>query len=505
MQRRQAGLVTDERDLSAARVTRGTAWATAETWGLQAVQLLTFLALARLLGPEVYGLVGIALSVNVLGEALIVEGGWIESVVQRRDLDRRHLDAIFWTVLGLGACMGILGALGATIVADLYGQPQLAPLMAVLAAAVPMRSLSIVPEALLCRRLDFAPLAVRSLLSVAIAGLVGIALAVAGAGAWSLAAYQLIQPCVGALLVWRSVDYRPAIAFSPRFLFVMMPFVCTTLANRAVIAADTLLPRLVIGYFRGADPVGYYTVARKLMEVATQFLTRPLTRVGLSAFAAGDGPELLQQRFAWTMRLGSAMAWPGFLGLAIVAPDIVALVLGRGWEDAALALQGLALAGPAWATMRICAALLYGRGYPLAQLVIDGTGLLLLAVLFAGGSALTMPQLVGLVVLRSFLLLPFVMHLVHRATGIRPLQTLCTIWPVFVAAAAMTALAWGLREILPAHTPGLVRLLASGGAGAAAYVAILALLARPLLLDLVGSLGLAGLLPRHRHLGTDRS
>ena len=196
--------MTDERDLSAARVTKGTVWATVETWGLQAVQFLTFLVLARLLGPEIYGLVGIALSVNVLGEALIVEGGWIESIVQRRDLDRRHLDAIFWAVLGLGMCMGALGVLGAALVADLYDQPQLAPLMAVLSAAVPLRSLSIVPEGLLCRRLEFAPLAMRSLLSVAIAGLVGVALAIAGAGAWSLAVYQLVQPCLGALLVWRS-------------------------------------------------------------------------------------------------------------------------------------------------------------------------------------------------------------------------------------------------------------------------------------------------------------
>ena len=497
--------MTDDRDLTAVRVTKGTAWATAETWGLQLVQFLTFLALARLLGPEVYGLVGIALSVNVLGEALIVEGGWIEAIVQRRDLDRRHLDAIFWTVLGLGVGMGILGALGAALVADLYGQPQLAPLMAVLAGALPLRSLSIVPEALLCRRLKFAPLAARSLLSVAIAGAIGIGLAVTGAGVWSLAAYHLVQPCAGALLIWRSVEFRPAAALSLPSLRAMMPFVGTTLANRVVGAADTLLPRLFIGYFRGAGPVGHYTMARKLMEVATQFLTRPLTRVGLSTFAAGGGPELIQQRFTWAIKLGSATAWPGFLGLAIVAPDIVALVLGRGWEEAARALQILALAGPAWATTRICAALLYGRGYPIAQLLVDGAGLLLLAALFAGGSALSMPQLAGLVVLRSFLLLPLVVYLVARTTGVRPLQTFSAVWPVFIATGAMVALTWGLRDALPAHAPDLVRLLASGGAGAAAYVAILGLLARPLLLDLAGSLGLGGLLPRRPHLGTDRS
>ena len=496
--------MTDERDLSAARVTKGTVWATVETWGLQAVQFLTFLVLARLLGPEIYGLVGIALSVNVLGEALIVEGGWIESIVQRRDLDRRHLDAIFWAVLGLGMCMGALGVLGAALVADLYDQPQLAPLMAVLSAAVPLRSLSIVPEGLLCRRLEFAPLAMRSLLSVAIAGLVGVALAIAGAGAWSLAVYQLVQPCLGALLVWRSVDYRPSAGFSRYFLMAMMPFVGTTLVNRVVIAADTLLPRLVIGYLHGAGSVGFYTVARKLMEVATQLLTRPLTRVGMSAFAADERPEPLQRRFAWAMRLGSAAAWPGFLGLAVVAPDLIALALGRGWEDAAVALQILLLTGPAWATGRICAALLYGRGYPTAQLAVDGAGLLLLAALFAGGSTMTMPQLVGLIVLRSFLLLPLTMHLVHRTTGVRPLQPFRAIWPVILAAVAMALLVLELRAILPAGTPNLLRLLASAGSGAAVYFTLLALLARPLLLELAHSYGVAGLLPRFGRPHADR-
>lgn len=65
--------------------------------------------------------------------------------------------------------------------------------MVLLGLALPWRSLTIVPEAVLCRNLDFAPLAVRSLLPVTIAGGVALALAIGGAGVWSLVGLHLVH------------------------------------------------------------------------------------------------------------------------------------------------------------------------------------------------------------------------------------------------------------------------------------------------------------------------
>jgi O-antigen/teichoic acid export membrane protein len=480
----------------ARQAARGAVWAAAETWGLQLAQFGLFLILARLLGPEAYGLVGIALTVNIVGEALISEGGWIEAIVQRRDLDIRHLDAAFWALLALGIGLSVVACCSAPLLAALFDQPRITVLTALLSLALPLRCLAVVPEALLCRHLDFAPLAVRSLLSVAIAGIGGVTLAVNGVGVWSLLAYYLLQPLTAGLLVWHSVDYRPAMAISRPHLRSLLPFVGTMLVDRAVVTTDSLLPRLVIGYLLGPGPLGHYTIARKVIELAAQLLTKPIMKAGLSGFASSAGePEELRRLFGWAVILGMAVACPGFLGLALVAPEIVALALDAEWKPAIGIIQILALCGPALVTARLCAVLLYGLGRPGTQLAANCGGLLLLLALLAVGTPLSGAVVAALIVARTYLALPWHLVLVRRVTEINPMRPLLKTGPTLGAVAVMVMAVVAFRWTFSPQLGTLPLLVGSMGVGALGYGLALALLARPLLAEISALSGWARLFP----------
>ena len=139
--------------LEPGRVARGAAWATVEVWGVELLHLLFFTVLARLIGPEGYGLVALAMAFVMVPQNLLVHGGWIEALVQRPTLVREHVDSTFWLLAGLGlaSMLGLLLLAGA---AEAWlSTPALGSLLSALSVCPFLTSLMVVPAGLLQRRI----------------------------------------------------------------------------------------------------------------------------------------------------------------------------------------------------------------------------------------------------------------------------------------------------------------------------------------------------------------
>ena len=87
------------------------AWAAASTWFRLGVNFVIFALLARLLGPEAFGLVGMVVVVLTFGE-ILVGNAPLESLVQRDKLEPGHVDSMFWTlvILGVGLTAAMMAA-----------------------------------------------------------------------------------------------------------------------------------------------------------------------------------------------------------------------------------------------------------------------------------------------------------------------------------------------------------------------------------------------------------
>jgi PST family polysaccharide transporter len=470
---------------------RASAWAVAETWGLQAIQLALFLLLARLLGPEAYGTLSLALTINVIGEALISEGGWLEAIVHRPQLEPSHLDTAFHALWVQGLAFAAVAAVAAPLLASIFADPSLVPLVLALAVALPLRAVAIVPEALFTRRLDFRPLAIRSLIGTGAGGAAGIALALGGFGVWSLVVQQIVQTAVAGALVWRATDWRPHRWISRPHLADLLPFVATKTVERTTLAFDTLLPRLFIGYWLGPAVLGYYTVARKVCELLTQLLTRPIARVALPSFAEAAGrPEQLRALADRVVPLTVAAVLPCFAGLALVAPELVPLAFGAAWQPAVTAVQVLALLGVSLPAERIYGALLMGIGRPGAQLATTLISVAVLAGLFAFFPPTSLAGAASLIVLRSYLLQPWVLYVAHRAARLDTWRPMLRAAPAVAGVAVMVGIVLALRAVVPPGLRAPLFLVAAVPAGAIAYGLTMGWLGRPLLRDTAAAFGL---------------
>ena len=459
------------------RLAHGGFWAAAETWGQQLVNFVIFAVLARLLGPEAYGLLALAMVIPALGELILMRGGWGEALIQRQTLEPAHVDSVFWLLVVLSCLIGALTALGAWPLALAFGVPDLAPLIPWLALTIPLAALYAVPDALMRRELRFAPLAARTLLATTLGGVTGIAAALMGYGVWSLVVQQVVQRAVATAALWLACAWRPSWRFSRRHYGELHRFSVASLGERLLIYADEFVPRLILGHYLGPVALGYYVLARKLLDLMTEALVQPFVKVAMPVFAHLQDDALKARRILVDgTRLAAAIAFPAFAGLALVAPDLLPVAFGEPWRPAVPATQVLALVGLTLPMSYFAAALMRGRGRAGWQLLIGAVGTVLIVVGVASAGPFGLVAAAVAIMARFFLLVPLRLAVARRVLGADVVGQTRACLP-FLGATGVMALAvggWYVLDLGLDPLPSLVCAVALGGATYALAVAVFA-------------------------------
>ena len=192
---------------------RALKWAFVMIWGRRGISLLFTFVLAAILGPQAFGIVTLAL-VYIAVVELFVEQGMVTAIVQRRELDDAHLDSAFWVNLAWSTVFAGVSIALAGFWARANGVPELEPIIDVLSITIVLWALSLVQRAQLQREMQFKKLAVRSNVASLIGGVVGVSLALGGAGVWALVAQQLTYAAVSTLAFAALGRWRPRLRFS---------------------------------------------------------------------------------------------------------------------------------------------------------------------------------------------------------------------------------------------------------------------------------------------------
>ena len=309
----------------------------------QAVASLAILAvLSRLLTPADFGVVAIAL-IFVTAAQVLGYRNLGSAIVQRHDLNERHVAAALTLSGGAGAVLAGALWLLAPPIGRFFAEPAVAPALGAMPLAIAIGGLATVPECLLHRRLRFRALAAAELLSQVLGyGLVAIAMAALDFGVWALVWGSVAREAVFAAMVLAAAPRLPRPGLARREAGEVL----RTGAGFSSIAFFELLARqgsrLIVGRSLGAASLGHYTRATALAGFAG-YPGRIVTRVLFPAMA---------QRQHRTDRLGAVylhgseflalLALPASLMLAVSAPEIVAVVLGAQWDAAVPVLQVLA-------------------------------------------------------------------------------------------------------------------------------------------------------------------
>ena len=324
---------------------KGVIWSGIQNWGSQAGSLVTFLVLARLLSPADFGLVALA-NTFVTFLSIFLDQGFSLALIQRPEIDDRHLNTAFWTQICLGIFFMLLGVSSSHLVAAIFEQPPLAPVLQVLSGIFIINSLNRVQLAILKRKLAFKAIAIRALASIIISGIVGVGFALYGYGVWSLVAQQLTFEIVGVITFWSISDWKPKIQFSPKHFKELSSFGITILGSKILAFFNKNTDNLLIGYFLGEVALGYYAVAYRILQVLTQLLVNSGNQVALPVLSKiQTDPEKFLKVFYQITRYVSLIALPIFFGVISLSQELVIVMFGDKWQSAIPVMQVLSLGG----------------------------------------------------------------------------------------------------------------------------------------------------------------
>lgn len=319
--------------------------------------------LARMLGPEPFGQVALAWSVIGLGN-LLADLGFSSAIIQRESLDDRDIRFVFTLQLGLGCLWFLLVAGLAPLIAAFFRDPHLTPVLRWLGGMFLVQSGGQVATGLLKRKLAFKRIQVAQVGSyLASYLLIGLPLAWAGKGVWSIVWAQLIQGALytGAVFLLARHPIRPC--FSAAGGRSLSNFGAKVLATNLCNWTIGNIDNVMVGRWLGPVALGLYSRAFSLITAPLNALITTLQSVLFPVYSRIQDQQNLQANMYLALFEGVALlTMPVFFGIAAVAPTIMVGLFGIRWAAAAPILCALASAMPFLALLGLAGPLLWGIG-----------------------------------------------------------------------------------------------------------------------------------------------
>lgn len=311
------------------------------------MQMAAQIVLARLLGPEQYGL--FAMSVVVMSfSAFFSDIGMAYGLIQRKTLDDTHVRFVFGWQIVLGVAVAGLLALLAGPLAEFFREPRLQAVIFALAPLAFLQAISAVSLNLLKRELDFKALQIAQTIAYFLGYVcLGIPLALAGAGVWSLVAAWAAQSLVSLILMYCVARHPLAPLFRHSDALSMGRFGGTVLLTNLTNWLIGNVDRTVVARTLDSASLGLYANAYNLVNAPSTTMLGFMQPVLYSACArVQDDPQRIRKAYLMLMAGIGLTVMPVFFAMSAVADTLVLALYGQHWAQAAEVLQPIALAMP---------------------------------------------------------------------------------------------------------------------------------------------------------------
>lgn len=326
---------------------RGVTWTGASTISTTLINYSRLLILARLLSPEDFGLIGMALIITNLGLAFS-DMGLSHAIIWKQDADSEQLSTLYWANIMAGVSVFGLIVLAGPLVSIFFREPRLTGLITWAALIFPVTATGQQFHVLLRKNLRFRRLATIEIVSASAGALVAVTLAFLGHGVYSFIWGQLATSASGALLLaslgWR--EWRPRFVFKPGNLDGMISFGLNQMGQRALDIFSVNIDYIMVGRFLGPSALGAYTLAWQLMVEPMSRINPVLTRVAFPIFARKqDDVSALRRGYVELSKMMASIAFPVIVLAGAVAPALVPLVFGPKWNAAISLIEIFVLLG----------------------------------------------------------------------------------------------------------------------------------------------------------------
>ncbi len=446
------------------QVRRAIYWRTGTQIISQAISWTATLIVLWILNPADYGLFVMA---QVMMSFLdFLNGyGFASALIQSKEVSQKSIRQALGLAMVMNAGLAALQISMASTVAAYYGKPEVAELLYYLALIYLTTPFIIIPEVLLSRSLDFKRQAIVNLTAAMVGASVSLGCALSGFGVWTLV-YAPI-----ALFATRAIGLTIAarLYILPSFDFrgtgTLLKFGLAMMGSHLFWVIQSQSDIVIAGRMFELHDVGLYAEALFLTQLIMTKFVPPLNQVAFPAYARlQDDPAALRWHFLSSVRLILLVTAPLFVGIAVTAGPLVAL-LPEKWHGMAPFMQMLGLAMPLMTIQILFAPVNNAMGRPDISMKTSAVGALCFASAFLIGSQYGIYGLAVAWLAAAPILLVATAWLSGRLTGIAIGDVAAAAAPAIACALAMGVIVWFADSMLSQNLPALqhVALLVAGG------------------------------------------
>lgn len=338
-------LIADVASPAATPSVRAGAGRLAASQGFQfVVRLGNSLALARLLDPRDFGLLGIVSVLVVLLQRTLGDGGMVQALVQRERVSRELASSVFFfnVLVGLGTTTVLVAA--APWISRALGDADATGVLRGIALSFAIAGFAKVPEAMLRRSMQYGKVALFGSTNALVTAAVAIPLAVAGHGVASMVIGQVAGVFVEAVLAWLMAGWRPMATFRRRELRRVTSFARNTTAFNLVNYFADAGDKFVVGRFVGTTALGLYSLPYRLLFAPVFAIAQVYRDLLFPVFSRNQhDDEAIGRTYLRAVGAMSLVTFPLCAITAVLGQPLVDAGLGAKWHEAGPILSVMAI------------------------------------------------------------------------------------------------------------------------------------------------------------------
>ena len=292
--------------------------------------------MARLLDPKDFGLVAMVTVVTGI-YGLFTSAGLSSATIQSASINDEQISTLFWINLLVGAVLAVLCLVSAPVIVLFYHEPRLFWVTVAMAAGFIFNAAGVQHFAILQRQIRFVALTVIDILSTLLTLAIGVGMAVAGFGYWALVAMSIAYPAICTICYVLTTAWIPGLPRRGAGVRSMLHFGGVITLNGLVVYIAYNFEKILLGRFWGADALGIYGRAYQIANIPTQNINMAVGGVVFSSLSrVQDDPERCKSIFLKCYSLVLSMTIPITIFSAVFANEIILVLLGPKWKEAAV-------------------------------------------------------------------------------------------------------------------------------------------------------------------------
>lgn len=327
------------------KTVKGVGWSFADNIANSGITFLVGLVLANILTPEEYGIMAMV-TIFIAVSNSIVDSGFSNALIRKINIRSVDYNTVFYFNLIVSIFLYLILYVSAPAISVFFKEPVLVDVMRVIGWILIINAFAIIPRTIFVRNINFKAQTKVSLIASVSSGVIGIGMALAGWGVWSLVGQQLSRQLLNTVFLWIFCRWRPLWEFSTQSFKELFGFGSKLLASGLIDTIYRDIYYLIIGRFYSAADLGQYTRASQFNTIFSSNLTSVVQRVSYPVLSSiQNEPERLLGAYRRVIKTTMLITFACMLGLAAVAKPLIVILIGEKWLPAVYFLQIICFSG----------------------------------------------------------------------------------------------------------------------------------------------------------------